>query len=414
MIMSTYLKPIELNEASKAEKLIQQLDAIPFGRLYQASFKAVVRLHLFFTGFTHELFSGFVDDARALILKQAGKDQVLGSAEAYQVQIALLTRWGDVFKDWQDAFYQVRVEAASIPFGVLAVSHERLVVPSTKDTKSTKVEETLRSAQGDIAESVEDGVFSPQLSIVLNAASEHLYGDSLNLSARVWNVDREARAGIANVILQGVTNQSSAWQIAQDLEQFLGANADCPRWTSTRLYGRTKTQISQGDTTGLVSQPCDGRGVSYNALRLARTEIQKVHALATDRIMAAQPWVEKEQVHLSESHPEPDICDKVIADGEGGKGIYEVGTIELPLHPNCLCYKTAVLMNQQDFARQLNGWLKGEAWSEMDAYAAFVSGSTSQVQSAALNVSLLSNAVNLAVWLFGDENQLSAFAGGVK
>lgn len=383
--MSTYLKPVELSERkSKAQKLIEQLDAIPLTRLYQASFKAVVRLHLFFTGRTHELFGEFVDKAQAAILKRGGRDQVLDGAAGLQLQEKLLKLWDETFATWQAEFERVRVEAVSIPFGVLAVSHERLVIPTVNDHQSA------------ISEAVEDGVFAPQLSALLNAASEHLYGDTLNLSQRVWRLDRDAQDGINSVLLNGISNGDSAWNIAQQLEQFLGANADCPRWTSTRLYGRTKTQIAQGDTTGLRSQPCDGSGVSYNALRLARTEIQKAHALATDRILAAQPWVEMEKVHLSAAHPETDICDDVVQGGEKGEGVYEVGTIELPLHPNCLCYKTAVLMSEREFTAQLRGWLNGATtWSEMDDYADLLGGDVNQ--------SILPNAINLAVWLFGED-----------
>jgi hypothetical protein len=141
-------------------------------------------------------------------------------------------------------------------------------------------------------------------------------------------------------------------------------------------------------------------------LRLARTEIQKAHALATDRIMAAQPWVEKEQVHLSAAHPETDICDDIAQGGEGGKGIYPVGEQENPFHPNCLCFKTAVLMDEEKFTSQLNGWLKGEEpWAEMDEYAALVNGGGTST-SAPLSANILPNAINLAVWLFGNADQL--------
>jgi hypothetical protein len=414
--MSTYLEPIFLNEAqTKAQKLIGQLDSIPLGRMYQASFKAVVRLHLFFTGRTHELFAEFADQARALILKKGGSDQVLDSTSGFEVQIELLKKWGIVFATWSNEFQKVRVEAASIPFGVLAVTHDRLVRPAVSDEQLAESE--IASLPLAMTEGVEDGVFSPQLSILLNAASEHLYGDSLNLSARIWQVENGGREAIIEVLLRGIANGDSAWNIAQELEQFLGANMDCPRWTSTRLYGRTKTQIANGDTAGLqgkTGSPCDGAGVSYNALRLARTEIQKAHALATDRIMAAQPWVEKEQVHLSSAHSGNDICDETIAGGEGGKGIYDVGTIELPLHPNCLCFKTAVLMDEKEFTSQLNAWLKGEGeWAEMDAYAALVSGGL-DTETAPLQGSLLPNAINLAVWLFGNSDQLLAFGGAAK
>ncbi len=402
--MTVYLRPIELNEKSKTEKLISQLDSIPLGRMYQASFKAVVRLHLYFTGRTHEMMLEFSEKAQRLIIKNAvpmggtgdkGQgigDRGLDGTSGYVVQTELLKLWGEAFKEWADELEKVRVEAASIPFGVMAVMHERMIVPIVEGQKS-KVEEAI-----------EDGVFSPQLTILLNAAGEHLYGDSLNLSQRIWRIDREIRDGINSVLMNGISNSSSAWDIAQQLEQYVGANADCPRWTSTRLYSRTKKEIAAGDRGGLLSgTECDGRGVSYNALRLARTEIQKAHALATDRVLMSQPWVEQEQIHLSAAHPEKDICDEVVDGGEKGEGIYDVGEIELPLHPNCLCYKTAVLMAEKEFTSRLRGWMDGTGeWSEMDEYESAIGGQ--------LSASILPNAINLAVWLFGNSDQLSAFS----
>lgn len=389
--MSVSLKRIDLTEKTKAAKLIEQLDQIPLGRMYQASFKAVVRLHLFFTGLTHEMILEFNKKAQVLIFKQAGRDQVLDGASGLAVQTRLLAMWGTMFEEWTAEFEKARVEAASIPFGVMAVAHERLVLPVTSDQSSV-----ISDQSSVISEAVQDGVFDPQLNALLNAAAEHLYGDSLNLSQRIWRVDREAQDGITTVLMNGISNGDSAWDIAQQLEQFLGANQDCPRWTSTRLYGRTKSEIAAGDVTGLLrGDECDGRGVAYNALRLARTEIQKAHALATDKILMSQPWVENEKIHLSAAHPKADICDDTVQAGEKGQGIYKVGTIELPLHPECLCYKTAVLMDEKDFTSQMNGWLNGESWPAMDNYAELVGGDVTQ--------SILPNAINLAVWLFGDQ-----------
>jgi hypothetical protein len=248
-----------------------------------------------------------------------------------------------------------------------------------------------------VSEAIEDGVFKPQIDVLLKVAEEYLYGDGITLDGRIWRIDGEGRDAINNVIMQGIANGDSAWNIAKKLEEFLGAGEDCPRWTSTRLYGRTAKDKAAGDTTGLLSGGgCDGRGVSYKALRLARTEIQKIHALATDRLMAQQPWVEQEQCHLSAAHPTADECDDVISGGEGGKGIYPVGTIEYPLHPNCFCYKTAVLMDEKAFTDQLNGWLNGtQEWSEMDEYSQMIGGDPS--------ASLMPDAVSLAVWLFGKD-----------
>ena len=382
--MSVVMRSIDLTEKTKAAKLLDQLDQIPLTRMYQASFKAVVRLHLFFTGLTHEMILEFNKKAQVLIFKQAGKDQVLDGASGLAVQTRLLAMWGTMFEEWQAQFEKARVEAASIPFGVMAVTHERLVLPIVEGQKSN------------VEEAVKDGVFDPQLNTLLHAAAEHLYGDSLDLSQRIWRVDREAQDGISSILMNGISTGSSAWDLAEQLEQFLGANQDCPRWTSTRLYGKTKSEIASGDTTGLLrGDQCDGRGVSYNALRLARTEIQKAHALATDKILMSQPWVEKEKIHLSAAHPETDICDDTVQGGEKGEGIYDVGEIELPLHPNCLCYKTGVLMAQKEFTLKLNKWLKGESWTAMDDYSKMIGGDVTQ--------SILPNAINLAVWLFGDQ-----------
>ncbi len=381
--MSIYLPPMFLEEKkSKTAKLIDQLEKVPLSRMYQASFRAAIRLHLFFTGRTHELLLEFTEKAQAIILKKSGKDQVLDGASGLAVQTALLDLWAKTFEEWSDEFEKVRREAASIPFGVMAVMHERLVMPAVETQ---------------LAEAVEDGVFSPQLGTLLNAAGEHLYGDSLSLSQRIWRIDRDTRDGISMLIMNGIQNSTSAWDLAEQLEKYLGANPDCPLWTSTRLYGKTKTEIATGDTTGLLrGKDCDGRGVSYNALRLARTEIQKAHALATDKILMSQPWVEKEKIHLSAAHPETDICDDTVAGGEKGEGIYDVGTIELPLHPNCLCYKTAVLMEQGEFSSKLRAWMTGSSpWNEMDDYEQMIGGDASK--------SILPNAVNLAVWLFGED-----------
>jgi hypothetical protein len=383
-------------------KLLDQLDKVPLGRMYYASFKAEMRLQVYFIGKTHELILDFNRKAQAAILRHGGKEQVLDGASGFAVQSELLRAWGDTWSQWQAEFQQARREAGMIAFGVEAVFHERLIRPlTTKDTKGTKEEGIASTGERRLAmtERVIDGVFDPQLRILLEIAAQFLYGDSANLSERIWRIDRETRDGINQVLMNGITNGSSAWDIAKLLETFLGAGEDCPRWSSTRLYGLTaKDKLTS--MTGLLSgDACDGRGVSYNALRLARTEIQKMHALATDRMMMQQPWVEMEQLHLSQSHPETDECDDIVKGGDNGDGIYPKGRIELPIHPNCFCFKTAVLMDEKAFTSKLNGWLKGTGeWRELDLYA--------QELGVDLSTSLMPAAVSLAVWLLGTDLKL--------
>ncbi len=369
--------------------LLSRLDEVAYGSLDKASFKASLRLQVYFTGRTHELFLQFGKQAQAALLKHGNADGVLDGTSGFQAQTELLQVWGDTFKTWQDEFLSARREAVAIPYGVMALRHERLIVESGLLTESASA----------MNEAIEDGVFKPQIEILLNSAAEHLYGDGINLSARIWRIDAAGRSAINETLMAGVADGDSAWNIAKKLQQYLGAGENCPRWTSTRLYSRTATDRAAGDPTGLLSgNDCDGKGVSYNALRLARTEIQKAHALATDKVLAAQPWVEQEKCNLSAAHPEPDECDDVVQGGDNGDGVYPVGTIEYPLHPHCFCFKTAVLMDEKAFTSQLNSWLNGESWPAMDDYKNMIGGDAS--------VSLMPDAFSLAVWLFSEELSL--------
>jgi hypothetical protein len=382
-------------------KLLSRLDEVALRSLDKAAFKALLRLQVYFTGRTHELLIEFGKQAQAVLLKWGDEDGVLDGVRGYKAQMDLIQLWSETFSTWQSEFLSARREAVSLPYGVLAVRHERLVRPVASEQLSVNEGIASASPRNDMVEAIEDGVFKPQIEVLLKVAEEYLYGDGITLDGRIWRIDAAGREAINNVIMQGIADGDSAWNIAKKLEGQLGAGQDCPRWTSTRLYGRTVQDRAAGDPTGLLSgNDCDGRGVSYKALRLARTEIQKIHSLATDRLMEQQPWVGKEKCNLSEQHKEPDECDDVIAGGEDGKGIYPVGTIEYPLHPLCFCYKTAVLMDEKEFTDQMNGWLNGEAWSEMDEYANTIGVDTSTSLS---DVSLMPSAVSLAVWLFSDE-----------
>jgi len=378
-----------MNKSEK--KLLGRLDEVAMGNLDKASFKASLRLQVYFTGRTHELFLQFGRQAAAILLKHADDEGKLDGTRGFRAQTDMLKEWGDTFETWRNEFLQARYEAAALPFGAMAVRHEKFMLSAVSDQQ---VAESMA-----LAEAIEDGVFKPQIEILLNAAAEHLYGDGINLSARIWQVEGAGRDAINQVIMQGVADGDSAWNLSKKLQQFLGAGEGCPRWTSTRLYGRTATDRAAGDTTGLLSgDDCNGTGVSYKALRLARTEIQKAHALATDKLLAAQPWVKMEKCNLSAAHPEPDECDDIVQGGENGDGVYPVGTIEYPLHPHCFCFKTSVLMDEKAFTSQLNGWLKGESWPEMDDYKSSIGGD--------VNVSLMPDALSLAVWLFGEELSL--------
>ena len=98
----------------------------------------------------------------------------------------------------------------------------------------------------------------------------------------------------------------------------------------------------------------------------------------------------------------------MIAEGEDGQGIYPKGTISLPLHPHCLCYKNAMLMPEDEFTGRLSDWVNGGSDPMMDDYARFVGAGSGTERSSLLDTSFLNDFVaqSLMVWLIGDAKQI--------
>jgi|WetSurMetagenome_2_1015567.scaffolds.fasta_scaffold72441_2 hypothetical protein len=380
---------------------------IPASKVWQAQQAALMRLQLYLVVRTHEILRAVLADCRDALEKAyqgagvSGQDAGVWDALSTHLAIEGVTKaWRKGFDEWKSLFEALRWEAGTLPFGTLAVLHREAFADLTQSRKVAK--ESLSPLQ----EAGSGVVFEPQLQGLLDAARDRVWGDGFNLSQRIWRLDQEGLEGIRRVVYEGVAKGDSAWNVAKKLEPFLGAGQDCPRWGRSRLSKLTKSDIAGGDRTALYTgDACDGQGVAYNALRLARNEIQIAHHRMTDELMSRVPWIEKEQVHLSPAHPETDICDDVISNGEKGEGIYPAGEIQLPLHPQCLCYKTALQMKPDEFADKLNGWLKGESWPEMDEYGASLGTGRSGIADVSLAVGMTQR---ILVWLWGKADDLDA------
>lgn len=389
--------------------MAKTLADIPLSRVAQVQQRALLRQHLYLTGETHRLLWQAGQMMKAAIVGAAKADGQLDGLGLHRARTANDQIWATFMTNWKHLVQQVREQSAMLPFGTLAVYQAKLLRPALASLRIAH-SETIPPKDGDYSmppndghysveqnETAADAVFNPQLQRIVDAADRRIYQDGLKLSQRIWNLDRESLAGIEDLINVGVANGASAWDIAEQLEQYLGASQDCPRWTSTRLR-LTKTDIAEGNRAGLIrGGECAGQGVAYKALRLARNELQAIHHLATDTVLQEMPWVEKEQVVLSPAHPVDDECDDVIAEGEGGEGIYPVGTIELPIHIQCLCFKVAIQMAEDEFVASLRGWADGsEPWPAMDTFADRLGGN------ALLDLTTSQIAQHLPEWAFED------------
>lgn len=110
---------------------------------------------------------------------------------------------------------------------------------------------------------------------------------------------------------------------------------------------------------GLINPNTPG-GVSYAAMRMARTEINNAFHRTQIDLRKGDPWTEGFQWHLSGSHPRPDVCND-YADREhfrgGDPGVFKVEDVPGKPHPQCLCFITTVTISTEDF---INGMASGK------------------------------------------------------
>ena len=159
--------------------------------------------------------------------------------------------------------------------------------------------------------------------------------DGYNLSDRIWRLKTYAERSILDVVFQGIENGMSAVELSKAVEHFLLGRG--PAWTTD------------------VKPSVTGRGtVSYNALRLARTEINQAYHNMQKNLALDNPLLIGQKWNLSNSHPTDwppseaymgyaEICEyRAYADHSGlGPGVYPPGEAP-PDHPNGLCYLTSV------------------------------------------------------------------------
>lgn len=96
-------------------------------------------------------------------------------------------------------------------------------------------------------------------------------------------------------------------------------------------------------------------GVRYASLRLARTEINAAYHQISRAQMVDVPWATGMQWHLSGSHPKKDDCDTLASQDafELGKGVYPAKEVPNKPHPQCFCYITPVVVDEDEFLDSL-------------------------------------------------------------
>jgi hypothetical protein len=362
---------------------------------------AVSRLQIYVAGRVHALIYPFQAWLLREVAAAADGEGMTDAGQLAGVVRAAEPRWRAVVEDYTALLARARQQAGDIAYTPWRLKHNHLIRQPIE-----RIQETFTPSLDDYAKLVE--MWVKRRNYALQAAQSRVYSDGLNLSQRIWRLEQGGMQTIRNTIATGMAERTNAWDLAERLEGQLAAGQDWPKWSETRLsrmdarqrlaskegLWRNADEMRRGnpDVTGLLTPPA---GISYNALRLARNEIQAANHAVTSDIAQNFPGIVGRKVVLSPAHPKSDICDDVAAGGP-----YDKSYNALPLHSQCLCRYEEVLMSRADFTKQASAWARGEG-DFLDGYSSWL-GVRSLFPVGADAAGLLELAATLDLWLGND------------
>lgn len=159
--------------------------------------------------------------------------------------------------------------------------------------------------------------------------------DGLRLSDRVWRVEAHFRQALDRLVEEALVTQMDPRRLARLVQQYVQPGV----FTALKQETRRRLKVP--------------RDVSYEAMRLAVTELQHAHhegALLGYRMTPSyigSYWM------LSGSHPVPDICDVYAS-----HGLWEKGTEPSKPHPWCRCWLRPVFEEREQFIQRLRAWVQ--------------------------------------------------------
>jgi len=166
--------------------------------------------------------------------------------------------------------------------------------------------------------------------------------DGLQLSDRLWRIDRGAREAVTGAIERAVIQGHSAAQAARD---FMARGAPVPVEVAAKMAAPSAARIGKEAAEALTGQG----GAMDNAMRVFRTEINRAHGEAYMLGGEGKPYFGGWRFDLSPRHPAPDICNLLAAQNLYGlgPGVYPSrAKCPWPAHPNTLSFVTMVFKDE--------------------------------------------------------------------
>jgi len=138
-------------------------------------------------------------------------------------------------------------------------------------------------------------------------------------SARVWDYTSRAEQDIKRIVANGMANGENPSVMARRIRKYV----------SPALQDASDLGVEPGQ--GVYRSPYK------NAMRLARTEMNRTYVKAQVAFAKDKPWIDGMDITLSRVHAEEDECDDLAAGGP-----YTPAEVDelIPAHPHCMCRGT--------------------------------------------------------------------------
>ena len=196
--------------------------------------------------------------------------------------------------------------------------------------------------------------------------------NGLNLSDRVWQSVRQLRDEMEVAMTVAIGEGDSAASMSRKVREYLNEpdlmfrrfrykDAETGEWK--RKWKKRIKDETTGKYKWIDYNRDDyktGAGVykssAKNAMRVARTETNIAYRRADNERWQQMDFVLGQRIQLSHNHPKKDICDKL-------QGDYPPEFVFDGWHPQCFCFSTPILMDEEEMAKVTEAFLRGEKYT---------------------------------------------------
>lgn len=162
--------------------------------------------------------------------------------------------------------------------------------------------------------------------------------DGLKLSDRVWRTSQSARQALQKIVEDGVARGLDSRKLARRVQQYLQPGV----WTAMKAETRRNLRVP--------------KDVSYEAIRLARTEMNNAFHEGTVNAYRTIPSARGVYWRLSARHVLPDVCDDYAS--HNGNGFWPKGEEPARPHPQCFCVILPAMEDPDEFKERLKAWVQ--------------------------------------------------------